>query len=138
MPTQKRTWYPGACYHVTARGNHRNDIFKDEEDFLHYLMLMNEALNYYKYNNYEIICYCLMDNHVHLLLKTEDEPIGQFMCRLNSKYAKFYNKKYNYIGHLFQDRYHSEIIENDQQMLETSRYIHLNPIRAKMVKLLIY
>ena len=101
MQTQKRTWYPGASYHITARGNHINDIFKDEEDFLHYLMLLNEALNYYKYNNYEIVCYCLIDNHVHLSLKTEEEPIGQFMCRLNSKYAKFYNKKYSYIGHLF-------------------------------------
>ncbi|MBV7271487.1 transposase [Clostridium sp. PL3] len=134
MPTKKRAWYPGASYHITARGNHRNDIFKEEEDFQYYLMLMYEALNYYNYNNYKIISYCLMNNHMHLQLKTQDAPVGQFMGRINSKYAKYYNKKYNYIGHLFQDRYNSVLIENDQQMLETSRYIHLNPIRAKMVK----
>ena len=134
MPTIKRKWYPGASYHVTARGNHRNDIFKDEEDFVHYLTLMKETLEYYIYDKYVIISYCLMDNHVHLLIKTEEKPLGQFIGRINSKYAKYYNKKYNYIGHLFQDRYFSELIESDSQMLETSRYIHLNPVRAKMVE----
>lgn len=134
MPTKKRIWYPETTYHITARGNHRNDIFIDEEDFLYYLTLMNEALEYYLYDKYEIKSYCLMDNHVHILLKTWNKPSGQFMCRLNSKYAKYYNKKYNCIGHLFQDRYFSETIESDSQMLETSKYIHLNPVRAKMVQ----
>ena len=134
MPTIKREWYPGASYHVTSRGNHRNDIFRDEEDFVYYLTLMKETLDYYTYDKYEIISYCLMDNHVHILIKTAEKPLGQFIGRLSSKYAKYYNKKYNYIGHLFQDRYFSEIIESDTQMLETSRYIHLNPVRAKMVE----
>ena len=72
--------------------------------------------------------------HIILQLEeTEDQPIGIFIGRVNSKYAKYYNKKYNYIGHLFQDRFHSELIEKDTQMLLTSRYIHLNPVRAKMV-----
>lgn len=133
MPTPKRKWYPGATYHITARGNRRNDIFKEEEDFQYYLKLIEEALHHYLHHNYKVICYCLMDNHVHLLIKTEDQPIGIFIGRINSKYAKYYNKKYNYIGHLFQDRFHSELIEKDTQMLVTSRYIHLNPVRAKMV-----
>ncbi|MBU3074162.1 transposase [Clostridium estertheticum] len=134
MPTIKRKWYPGASYHVTARGNHRNDIFKNKEDFLHYLTLMKETLDYYMYDKYEVISYCLMDNHVHILIRTEEKPLGQFIGRIHSKYAKYYNKKYNYIGHLFQDRYYSELIETDAQMLEASRYVHLNPVRAKMVK----
>jgi putative transposase len=74
---------------------------------LYYLTLMDEALNYYSYESYEIICYCLMENHVHILIKTQEAPIGPFIGRLNSKYAKFYNKKYNHTGHLFQDRYYS-------------------------------
>lgn len=134
MPTKKRRWYPDACYHVTGRGNHRNDIFKDEEDFKYYLTSVNEAVEYYTYDKYQIICYCLMDNHVQILIKTEEKPLGEFVGRINSKYAKYYNKKYNYIGHLFQDRYFSELIELDSQMLETSRYIHLNPVRARMVE----
>ena len=134
MPTQKRKWYPGASYHVTARGNHRDDIFKDKYDFLHYLTLMNEAVDYYICDKYEIISYCLMNNHVHILIKTGEKALGQFIGRISSKYAKYYNKKYNCIGHLFQDRYFSELIEKDSQMLETSRYIHLNPVRAKMVE----
>ena len=134
MPTKKREWYPYASYHITARGNHRNDIFKDEEDFVYYLSLIKETVDYYIYDKYHIISYCLMDNHVHILIKIGEKPLGQFIGRINSKYAKYYNKKYNYIGHLFQDRYFSEIIESDAQMLETSRYIHLNPVRAKMVE----
>ncbi|QAT40532.1 transposase [Clostridium sp. JN-9] len=134
MPTKKRKWYPGASYHITARGNHRNDIFNDEQDFSYYLTLIKEAMKYYEYDKYEVICYCLMDNHVHILIKTEDKPAGQFIGRVNSRYATYYNKKYNYIGHLFQGRYFAELIESDSQMLETSRYIHLNPVRAKMVE----
>ncbi|KZL88578.1 transposase [Clostridium magnum] len=134
MPTKKREWYPYASYHITARGNHRNDIFKDKEDFIYYLTLIKEAVEYYIYDKYEIISYCLMDNHVHILIKTGERHLGQFIGKINSKYAKYYNKKYNYIGHLFQDRYFSELIESDAQMLETSKYIHLNPVRAKMVE----
>jgi len=126
-------WVPDTCHHITARGNRRNDIFKDGEDFEFYLTLIEEALKYFRFDGYEVICYCLMDNHVHILIKTKDKPPGQFIGRIHSMYTKYFNKKYNYIGHLFQDRYHSECIESDEQILETSRYIHLNPVRANMV-----
>lgn len=75
-----------------------------------------------------------MDNHIHILLKTKERHMKDFMARVNSIYAKFFNDKYKYIGHLYQDRYFSEIIESDAQMLDTSRYIHLNPVKANMVK----
>lgn len=133
MPTRKIPWFPGASCHITARGNHRNDIFRDGEDFAYYLILMEDALEYFKYQGYDIVCYCLMDNHVHMLIRTEDSPPGKFIGRINAIYAKYFNKKYNYIGHLFQDRYHPEFIKDDKQMLEVSRYIHLNPVRANMV-----
>jgi putative transposase len=68
MATPKRIWYRGASYHITARGNHRNDIFRDESDFRMYLIIMKESINYYKEYNYELTCYCLMTNHIHLLI----------------------------------------------------------------------
>ncbi|GAA0179333.1 hypothetical protein SH2C18_22220 [Clostridium sediminicola] len=111
MPTSKVPWFPESSCHITARGNHKNDIFKDDEDFQYYLTLLEEALHYFEYYGYEIICYCLRDNHVHILLKTKDKPPGQFIGRVNAIYAKYFNKKYNYIEHLFQDRYHPEFID---------------------------
>lgn len=134
MTYKARVWYPNSSYHITARGNHRNDIFRDEEDFKIYLTLLEEAIEYFK-NKFSVVCYCLMDNHVHIMLEAKDIHYKYFITRINSLYAKWFNKKYNYIGHLYQDRYFSELIENDAQALETSRYIHLNPVRANMVNM---
>lgn len=134
MTSVSRIWYPNAIYHITSRGNRRNDIFKDEEDFQVYLTIIEGSVEYFK-NQFQILCYCLMDNHVHILLNTKEMHLKYFVSRINSIYAKFFNKKHNYIGHLYQDRYFSEIIESDSQLLETSRYIHLNPVRANMVRM---
>lgn len=134
MATPKRIWYRGASYHITARGNHRNDIFRDEADFEMYLIIMKESLSYYEKYNYELTCYCLMTNHVHLLVKTNEKETADLIRRVHSIYSRYFNKKYNYVGHLWQDRYFAELIEGDKQMLQTSRYIHLNPLRANMVK----
>ena len=133
MTNKKREWYPGAILHITARGNHRNDIFKDEEDFHVYCNFLECGIEYFK-GKFQICCYCLMDNHVHILIKTEDIHISNFIARVHSIYARYFNTKYKYIGHLYQDRYHTEIIEDDSQLLSTSRYIHLNPVRANMVE----
>ncbi|MCS6103248.1 transposase [Clostridium botulinum] len=134
MSTPKIIWYEGAIYHITTRGNRRSKIFLDEQDFRVYLNKLEDSLNYYDYLNYELISYCLMSNHVHLIIKTGKEPLTRIMGRLNSTYTKYFNKKYNYIGHLFQSRYFSELIKDDKQILEASRYIHLNPVRANIVK----
>ena len=133
MTNPARIWYPNASYHITSRGNRKSDIFKDNDDFRAYLDIIEKAIEHFN-NEYEIICYCLMDNHTHMLLKTKERHMKDFMARINSIYAKFFNYKYNYVGHLFQDRYFAELIEADSQMLETSRYIHLNPVKANMVK----
>lgn len=132
MTYKKREWWPGVVLHITARGNHRNDIFRDQEDFQIYLGLIKEALEFYN-GEFEVYAYCLMDNHVHLLVKCKEKHISMFISRIHSLYAKIFNKKYRYIGYLFQNRYFTEVIENDSQFLSTCRYIHLNPIRAKMV-----
>lgn len=133
MPRKKREWFADATYHITARGNHRNDIFRDETDYEYYINCIREALKYYE-EKYRIICYCLMTNHVHLQIKTSDMHMSHFMKRVNSLYAQYFNKKYNYVGHLFQGRYGAELIETDQYSLEASRYIHLNPVKARMVE----
>ena len=127
-----RVWCPGATYHITARGNRKEDIFKSREDRLMYLSIIEDTLKRYK-NSYEIMCYCLMTNHIHLLIKTLDLHPSYFMGRTNSLYAKYFNNKYEYVGHLFQGRYHSELITNITQLLVTSQYIHLNPVRANIV-----
>lgn len=132
MGTKARVWFPGAVYHITARGNHRNDIFRDGEDFQVYLSLIEQAIEYYN-RLYEVICYCLMTNHVHIIVRTTEKHICHFIRRVNGMYAIFFNSKYNYIGHLYQDRYFAELIEDDAQMLTASQYIHLNPVRARMV-----
>lgn len=133
MAKKKLIWYPGAMYHVTSRGNRRSDLFKDEDDYLNYLDIVKEALKYYN-NSYEVIAYTLMTNHVHLEVKTKKNHIWYLMSRINKNYARNFNNKYNYVGHLFQSRYNAELIENDEYVLEASRYIHLNPVRAKMVE----
>jgi len=133
MSVKQRVWYPGVVYHITARGNRRNDIFKDEEDFIVYIDLIKNSLQYYK-DKFQLICFCLMDNHIHLMIETTDMHIKYLIGRINSIYAKYFNKKHNYIGHLYQDRYFTEPIESDSQILETSRYIHMNPVRANMVQ----
>lgn len=131
MVRKKLIWYPGAIYHITSRGNHRNDIFRDEEDYLVYLTILREALERYNGNLY---CYCLMTNHVHLVIETSDIKVSEIMRRINLFYTKYFNNKYNLIGHLFQGRYFAELVEEDKYILEVSRYVHLNPIKANMVK----
>lgn len=131
MAKKKRIWYPGAVYHITNRGNRRSDIFKDEEDFQVYLTILEQTMDKYPFILYS---YCLMTNHIHLQLETEDVEIWHIMRNINLFYSKYFNNKYNYVGHLFQGRYKSEVIENDAYNLQTSRYIHLNPVQAKMVE----
>ncbi|WP_244990491.1 REP-associated tyrosine transposase [Clostridium algidicarnis] len=135
MPEPKRVWVPDSSYHITTRGNRKSDIFKDSADYSMYLLLIKDCLNYYEEFSYEIICYCLMTNHVHLIVKTNEKEASTFMRRLNSMYAKYFNKKYDYRGHLYQDRYFSNLIQTKVKLLEISRYIHLNPVRANMVRL---
>ncbi|SHI06771.1 transposase [Clostridium grantii] len=133
MPRKIRLWYEDAQLHITSRGNHRNDIFRDESDFEVYLKGIEEAIDYYN-GKFEILSYCLMTNHVHLQVQTTNIHIKDFIRRINGLYAMKFNDKYNYVGHLFQGRYGSEIIENDQYVVDASRYIHLNPVKANMVE----
>lgn len=79
MPTKRRVWEPGAIYHITNRGNHKEVIFRDNRDFNVYLSMLEENLKYYSYLNYKLASYCLMTNHVHLIIKIDKEPLTRLM-----------------------------------------------------------
>ena len=132
MARPLRIEYPGAFYHVTSRGNEQKDIFKsniDREKFLSYLVSAGE-----KYGA-EIHAYCLMTNHYHLILETPLGNLSQIMKHINSSYTTYFNIKHKRVGHLLQGRYKAILVEADAYAAELSRYIHLNPVRAGMVKL---
>jgi REP element-mobilizing transposase RayT len=119
-------------YHITSRGDDRKKIFindRDFEKFLEYILTAKERFKFYIYS------YCLMSNHYHLLLETQQANISKIMHYLNGSYTTYYNIKRKRCGHVFQGRYKSIVVDRDSYFLELSRYIHLNPVRAKMIKL---
>ncbi|UOQ94451.1 transposase [Halobacillus shinanisalinarum] len=129
MANPKRVWFPHASYHITSRGNRKADIFFDPSDRYYYLELLARNKRSYPFH---LHAYCLMTNHVHLLIETIDHPPGIFMKELHSNYAMYFNKKYDYVGHLFQGPYKAELQDDINAMLQVSRYIHLNPCRANI------
>lgn len=131
MARKRRVWYPGAMYHITARGNRRAAIFRIKHDYEMYLTLLQEVRNKYPY---KLHAYCLMTNHLHLQIETISDHIQYIMKDLHSNYAIYFNKRLKIDGHVFQGRYGAQLIEDDAYFLEVSRYIHRNPLEAKMVK----
>lgn len=131
MPRQARTQSPTDYYHVMMRGNNRENIFvtdKQKEFFLDLLKKQEED------QLIDIAAYCLMDNHVHIAVKADPINLAKAIKSTNTRYAMNFNGKRNRIGHVFQDRYKSEAITDDKYLLQVIRYIHNNPIKAKMVK----
>lgn len=123
MARKLRIWYKGAIYHIMCRGNHRNDVFRDREDCQVYLRILQKAKEEL---GFEIYSCCLMTNHVHLLIGTDENGIGNIMKKINMRCSIYFNRKHNLIGHLFQGRYRAELIEEDNYILEAGKYIHLN------------
>jgi REP element-mobilizing transposase RayT/biotin operon repressor len=130
LPRQRRKIGLSKIYHVIARGNERKDIFLDDEDKNKFIQII---INKKKKNEYILYVYCLMNNHLHLLLKEEKDNISRIMRRINTAYAYYFNKKYNRVGHVFQNRFRSEPVENDRYLISLIRYIHNNPVKAKIV-----
>lgn len=127
MPRSARTRSETGVYHVMVRGINRQDIFLDNSDRTKYL----ETLDKVKARSGCLIHgYCLMNNHIHLLMAEGSEGIGPTMKRLGSAYVFWYNHKYDRVGHLFQDRFLSEPINNEAYLLTALRYIHQNPVKA--------
>lgn len=129
MPRKARLKSRSNVYHVVIRGANRQQMFEDRKDYLKYL----DILEYYKREcNYSIYAYCLMSNHVHLLIHTPVTPLETIFRRINTRYAVWFNMKYDRTGYLQQGRYYSEPVETDQYLLTVVRYIHQNPYKAGM------
>jgi REP element-mobilizing transposase RayT len=131
MARPLRIEFPGAFYHVIVRGNQRQDIFFDDKDRQEYLQRVKRYKDELAFMLY---AYVLMANHVHLLIETPSVTISKIMQRINLTYTQYFNKKYEKVGHLFQGRYKSFLCDRDEYLLSLVRYIHLNPVRANLVK----
>jgi REP element-mobilizing transposase RayT len=126
-----RIEYPGAFYHVTSRGNERKMVFQSARDREKYLSYLESAHDRY---GAIIHVYCLMGNHYHLLLETPRGNLSQILHHINGAYTTYFNIKRDRSGHLFQGRFKGILVERDTYYKELSRYIHLNPVRAELVK----
>lgn len=131
MPRPLRLEFPGACYHVLSRGNERKDIFRSPEDYELFLVLLKDCADRF---DFLVHAWCLMPNHFHLLIETNDSNLSHAMKRLLGVYTMRFNSKYHRHGHLFQGRYKAIVVDKDNYFLQLSRYIHLNPVKAKLAR----
>ena len=131
MPRAPRIQDAGHLHHVISRGNDRQALFRSPDDFRQYIDLLSEFRKQYPVCIYN---FCLMDNHVHLLIEPLAEGnLSKFMENVSKQYAKYFNKKYNHVGHVFQGRFKSFLIQREKYLIACSRYCDLNPVKAKMV-----
>jgi len=131
MGPSTRAEIAGGLYHVITPGNNRRQIFNapaDYERFLSLVATQKSKLPFFLY------AYCLMTNHVHLLIERQADTIGRIMRRILTGYSQYYNRRYRRVGHLLQGRHKSILCQSEQYLVELVRYIHLNPVRAKMVE----
>ncbi len=131
MPRPLRIEYENAYYHVMNRGRRQEDIFHSEEYFQYFLLTLEEAHQRF---GLQILCYCLMSNHYHLLVKTPEANLGRAMRHINGVYTQRHNRLHKTDGSLFRGRYKSIVVEEESYQLQLSRYIHRNPLEAGMVE----
>ena len=130
MARKPRIHFSGAFYHVILRGNNRVHIFYSEADKTFFYGLIKEGIERYRYR---IHSFCLMDNHIHLVIQVCEIPLSKIIQHLSFRYARYINFNQKRIGHLFQGRYKAILIDAENYLLELVRYVHMNPVRAKMV-----
>ena len=131
MPSRRTPFQSGNFYHIYNRGNNRQNIFFERDNYLHFLHLMRE---YLAGNGVDILAYCLMPNHYHFLVHLQDENLSGAMHRLSVAYTKGINKRFNRSGSLFQGRFQSIHVNDPDYLIHLSRYIHLNPVKAGFVE----
>ena len=131
MPRQARKHSESGIYHTMLRGINQQEIFEDEEDNQKFLQILKECK---AISEFKLLAYCLMGNHIHLLIKIENESLDQVFKRICGRFVYWYNTKYQRVGHLLQDRFKSEPVENDAYLLTVIRYIHQNPVKAGVSK----
>ena len=126
-----RIEYAGALYHVTSRGNRQEAIYEDDIDRQTFLSVLEQVCSTH---NWIYHAYCLMTNHYHLLIETPDSNLSKGMRQLNGVYTQGFNRLHNRVGHVYQGRFKAILVEKEAYLLELSRYIVLNPVRANMVR----
>ncbi|WP_157047139.1 transposase [Alkaliphilus metalliredigens] len=129
MPREARQRSKTGIYHVIVRGINQQNIFEDNEDRKRYLETMARFKNEL---GFEVYAYCLLNNHVHLLIKEKEVKLSKIFKKIGTSYVHYFNCKYERNGHLFQDRYKSEVVETDSYLHTVTRYIHQNPVKAKV------
>ncbi|KAB3529821.1 transposase [Alkaliphilus serpentinus] len=132
MPRLARVKSNTGIYHIMVRGVNKQDIFKDDEDRERFL---DTLLRFKKETMFNLYAYCLMNNHLHLLLKEDEVNISDIIKKISTSYVYYFNSKYERVGHLFQDRYKSEVVEDDKYFYSVIRYIHQNPIKARIANI---
>ena len=130
MPRLQRIKGEFSTYHVMQRGNEKKNIFRNDKDKSKFLEIISKVKEKY---NFKVYAYCLMDNHVHLVINDNGNDISMLMKSINVSYVIYFNRIHERVGHLFQDRFRSELVKDDRYLLEVSRYIHNNPVKAKIV-----
>ena len=131
MARPLRIEYPGALYHVTSRGNRQEDIFLDDADRREILSVLGSVVERFGWRLY---AYCLMDNHYHLMVETPNGNLSRGMRQLNGVYTQRINRRHGRVGPVFQGRFKAILVDKQNYLLELSRYVILNPVRARMVK----
>ena len=131
MSRRPRIWLADCAYHITLRGNNRQAIFAEPSDYQQYLI---ELLNARRRHPCRVFAFALMTNHVHLVLQALPEGnLSELMREVNGSYTRYVNGRYRRVGHLYQGRFYSNLIDREAYLLEVTRYVHLNPVRAGMV-----
>lgn len=130
MARKPRLHIPGGFYHVILRGNGGQDIFYEDTDRTRFFLLLQEGTERFYFR---LHCFCLMNNHVHLVIQVGEIPLSRIIQNLSFRYTKYINKKKKRVGHLFQGRYKAILVDADSYLLELVRYIHSNPVRASIV-----
>lgn len=140
MPRQSRQSSRTGIYHVMMRGINHQNIFEEQEDYYQFLTTLDLMAQSYEPDgtpsrrNYILYAYCLMSNHIHLLIREREDTIGIAIKRIASSYVYYYNHKYSRDGHLFRERFKSEPVNDMAYFVTLLRYIHQNPLKAGMVK----
>jgi len=131
MARPLRIEYAGALYHVTSRGDRRENIYHDDEDRLIWLEIFSQVCSRY---NWRCHAWCQMDNHYHILVETAEANLSKGMRQLNGVFTQKSNRKHGQVGHVYQGRFKAILVQQDAYLLELARYVVLNPVRAGMVK----
>lgn len=131
MARPPRLEFPGGVYHVVVRGNERAAVFRDDEDREKYL---GRLAHYREKFGFRLLAFCLMGNHIHLAIRTGEFPLSRVMAGLQSSYTQWFNRRHKRAGHLFQGRYKAFLVQEDRYLLCLVRYIHENPVKARLVE----